>query len=80
MACYPVAQAIAVFRLTKSGKAAADKLSQQTENLKKAFQEGYAETMQGTDKTDASGSTKPAESSEPASHAAAERPSEPTKP
>lgn len=70
----------AVKRAIDDPKAAADKLSQQTENLKKAFQEGYAETMQGTDKTDASGSTKLAESSEPASHAAAERPSEPTKP
>lgn len=59
----------------------ANKLSLQIENLKKAFQKGYNETVNGTNKTESSSSTKAtAEHSEPASHAAAERPSEPTKP
>lgn len=71
----------AVKRAIDDPKATADKLSQQTENLKQAFQEGYNETVNGTNKTESSSSTKAtAEHSEPASHAAAERPSEPTKP
>ena len=43
----------AVKRVIDNPQAAADKLSQQTEALKRAFQEGYAETVNGIAKPEA---------------------------